>query len=302
MRRKRPGVKWKTVLFFLIPPLVPLSIFVIYPVIGTFYLSFIDNNGHPTLSNYVSVITQTSPDFALVMLNGMPRPPPWGALIHNMVWLAIHLPLVTILGLVLAYMLKVVYGRSIIKSIMFIGMVVPMVVGGLIIRFMFEKYVGVVPVVLSALGLKFLARSWTIYPDTALFALILGSVWLWTGFSLTIHAAAIDSIPSSYIEAAKIDGASEWRIFKDIVIPLVKPATLTVVVMTILWDLKIFAIVYAATMGGPGGASTVLAFTMWLYFARQLAYHKAAAVAVILTLLTLIPASILIRMVRRRGE
>lgn len=300
--RKRRRVKWGTILFFLIPPLVPLSIFVIYPIIGTFYLSFVNDHNQFTLNNYISVIQQTSPDLALVLLNNMPRPPPWGALIHNMVWLAIHLPLVTFLGLALAYMLKVVYGRSIIKSIMFIGMVVPMVVGGLIIRFMFEKYVGVVPVVLGAIGLKSLARSWTIYPDTALFALILGSVWLWTGFSLTIHAAAIDSLPNSYLEAAKIDGASEWQIFRKIVIPLVKPATLTVVVMTMLWDLKIFGIVYAATMGGPGGASTVLALVMYWYFARMLAYHKAAAVAVILTAITMIPISIFIRWVMRRGR
>ena len=293
-------IKKRYLAMFLIPGFILVAIFVIGPIIGTFIISFETPNGFG-LSNYYEVITETSPTKALVLLNDMPRPPPWGALIHNLVWTAIHLPATTFLGLLLAYLLRRVYGRSIVKSIMFIGMVIPMVVGGLIIRFMFDKYIGIVPNLCGLIGLTGLDKTWTSYPDTALIALIIGSIWLWTGFSLTIHAAAIDSLPKTYIEAAKIDGASDWQIFWKIIVPSVRAATLTVIVMTMLWDLKIFDIVYAATKGGPGGASTVLAFVMWLYFALDLAYGKAAAVAVILTLLTLIPAAIYIRQVMKRG-
>lgn len=286
----------KQALFFLSPGLILIAVFVITPIIGTFYISFVTSSGLG-LDNYINVVTENSPNKALVKLDDMPRPPPWGALVHNMVWIAIHLPLTTFLGLILAYMLRMVYGRSIVKSIMFIGMVIPMVVGGLIIRFMFDKYIGVIPRLLGFLGFTSLDKTWTSYPDTSLLALIIGSIWLWTGFSLTIHAAAIDSLPQSYIEAARIDGASTWQIFYKIVAPSVKSATLTVVVMTMLWDLKIFDIVYAATKGGPGGSSTVLALVMWLYFARALDYGRAASVAVILTILTLIPAVIFIKKV-----
>jgi len=285
---------------FMLPALILLAIFVIYPIIGTFIISFESDNGF-TLSNYFNVLTEQSPSKAIVLLHNIGRTPPWGALVHNMIWILIHVPVTTFLGLVIAYLLTKVYGRSIVKSLIFLSMVIPMVVGGLIIRFIFDEQVGVMPRLFSLLSIDSLARTWTAYPQTSLLALILGSIWLWLGFSLTIHSAAVDSLPRSFIEAARIDGASEWQIFRHIIVPNVWPATLTVMVMTLLWDLKIFDIVYAATQGGPGGSSTVLAYVMWLYFARALDYGRAAATAIILTILTLIAASYMIRRSLREG-
>ncbi len=279
---------------FLLPALILLSIFVVYPIVGTIIISF-QGESSITLDNYKAVLTEKSPSKALVLTDNLSKTPPWGALIHNIVWIAIHVPLTTFIGLLLAYALIHVYGRSIVKSLIFLSMVIPMVVGGLIIRFIFDSQVGVIPRLFDVIGIEGLSRTWTAYPQTALFSLIIGSIWLWLGFSLTIHSAAVDSIPKSFIEAARIDGASELQIFRHIVAPSVWPATLTVMVMTLLWDLKIFDIVYAATQGGPGGSSTVLAYVMWLYFARALDYGKAAATAVILTILTLIAASYMIR-------
>ncbi|MCE4599495.1 MAG: sugar ABC transporter permease [Desulfurococcales archaeon] len=292
--------EFKRAYSFLLPAMILLAIFVIYPIIGTIIISF-EGESSLTLDNYIAVLTEKSPSKALILTDNIGKTPPWGALVHNIVWIAIHVPVTTFLGLILAYALVHVYGRSIVKSLVFLSMVIPMVVGGLIIRFIFDAQVGVIPRLFSLIGLEGLSRTWTAYPQTALFSLIIGSIWLWLGFSLTIHSAAVDSIPKSFIEAARIDGASELQIFRHIVAPSVWPATLTVMVMTLLWDLKIFDIVYAATQGGPGGSSTVLAYVMWLYFARALDYGKAAATAVILTILTLIAASYMIRRSLRGG-
>ncbi len=279
---------------FLAPALLLLGVFVVYPIVGTIIISLETQSGLG-LGNYLEVLSEKSPSKALVIPGNLGGPPPWGALVHNMVWILVHVPLTTFLGLVLAYMLIHVYGRSLVKSLVFLSMIIPMVVGGLIIRFIFDSQVGVIPRIFDTLGVESLARTWTAYPETSLASLILGSVWLWLGFSLTIHSAAVDSVPRSLIEAARIDGASEWQIFRRVIAPAVWPATLTVMVMTLLWDLKIFDIVYAATQGGPGGSSTVLAYVMWLYFARALDYGRAAATAVILTILTLAAASYMIR-------
>ncbi|BAA78947.2 ABC transporter, permease protein [Aeropyrum pernix K1] len=287
-------------LVFLLPAFTFITIFVIAPSIATVYLS-LNVDGHINLEKYAEVVSERSPDKALIMITSRPESPPWGALIHNIIWMALHIPLVTFLGLFLAYLLKYTFGSSIVKTIVFIGMVIPMVVGGLIVRFMFDEYVGVVPLVFKALGVDFLAKTWTNYPQLSLLSLILGSVWLWTGFSLTVYSAALGSIPSSFIEAARIDGAGHWHIFWKIVFPLVRPATIIVVVMTMLWDLKIFDIVYVATLGGPGGSSNVLALVMYQYMARALDYQAASAVAVILTLLTLPPGLWLALRLRRGG-
>ncbi|USH00761.1 sugar ABC transporter permease [Thermococcus argininiproducens] len=289
---KRP--KSLVSLFFLLPALILMVPFVIYPVFKTIYLSFFFGDEFVGLENYKNVLLSSD----IVNLERFPtNSPPWGALVHNVVWIVIHLPVTVFLGLGIALLLrkKEVKGSSIVKSIVFLGMVIPMIVGGLIIRFLFEEGAGVVPAIFKALGIERLAITWTAYPQTALFAAILGSIWIWTGFSMLMYSAGLASIPRDYYEAALIDGASRFQIFKNVTWPLLKPITIVIVAMTLLWDLKIFDIVYVATGGGPGGASMVLALQMWDYFARALNYNYAAVVAVLLTTLTIIPALWLIR-------
>lgn len=290
MRRPRS----LTPLFFLLPALALMVPFVIYPVFRTIYLSFFLDGKFVGLENYKNVLLSSD----IINLDRFPtKSPPWGALIHNIVWIAIHLPATVFLGLGIALLLRreEVKGSSIVKSIIFLGMVIPMIVGGLIIRFLFEEGAGVIPAIFRVLGIERLAITWTAYPETALFAAILGSIWIWTGFSMLMYSAGLASIPKDYYEAALIDGANRFQIFKNVTWPLLKPITVVVVAMTLLWDLKIFDVVYVATGGGPGGASMVLALQMWDYFARALNYNYAAVVAVLLTALTLIPALWLIR-------
>lgn len=273
-------------LFFLLPPFTLILVFVIYPILATFYYSFYDREtGGLTLDNYRDVILTSNP-LNMLIARSISITPPWGALVHNMLWVLIHVPTVTILGLIIAYLLKYhVRGGVLIKAILFLGIVIPPAVGGLIIRFMFESDIGVIPMLFSALRIESLSRTWTSYPETALLALILGSIWLWLGFAVTVFSAAIEAIPRSHVEAARVFGASSWQIFYRVVAPQLKPAITIVVIMTLLWDLKIFDVVYASTGGGPGGSTSVLALVMYNYFARGLDYYKSAAIAVILTLI-----------------
>jgi multiple sugar transport system permease protein len=276
---------------FLIPALVLLGVFVVYPVVNTLYLSFLS----PTtgefvfFSNYADVMTRRE----MVNPRGFSRGWGFGALPHNILWTLIHLPLTVSLGLILAVVLRKVKGGTIIKSIIFLGMVTPMIIGGVLLRFMFDGQAGIVPQALSLVGIA--PRTLTAYPDTALISLILGSVWLWTGFSMILYTAGLSTIPKELYEAAAIDGATPRRIFFRITIPLLKPITVVVVTITLLWNLKIFDIVYAATRGGPGGASNVLAYQMFVYAFRHLDYNSAAVVATVLTLFAMIAAIPMIR-------
>lgn len=279
LRRKRKFSHF----FFFAPVLGLIAVFIIFPVVSTIYLSFFSSSGKFTfLANYLNVLNRKE----ILNLKGLSSGFPLGALLHNFLWILIHLPLTTFLGLILAIILKDVKGGSIIKSVIFLGMITPMVIGGVILRFMFDKNVGIVNAFLTFLGIE--PKTWTAYPETALFALIFGSVWLWAGFSMVLYSAGLGTIPKDYSEAAKIDGATSLRIFFSITLPLLKPITTVVVTMTILWELKIFDIVYVATMGGPGGASNVMALQMYFYAFRQFDFNSAAVVATILMLLTLV--------------
>ncbi len=190
--------------------------------------------------------------------------------------------------MVLAVMLNRIKGGAFIKSVIFLGMVIPMIVGGMIIRFLFDENSGIVPLIMRTLGNEALGKSWTVYPQTALMSLILGSILLWTGFSLTLHAAGLSTIPKSLYEAADVDGASLFRKFFRITVPMLTPVTSVVIAMTLLYEIKIFDIVYGATLGGPGGSSMVLSLQMYFYAFRKLDKNMASAVATVLTLFTLI--------------
>jgi len=274
--------------FFLIPAFLLLAAFVFYPIVNTVYLSFIDQNGNfVKLENYKKVFgTKLYP--LINVKNVALEKFPMGALIHNILWITIHLPLCVFFGLLLAVLLRDVKGGSIMKSVIFLGMVIPLIVGGVLVRFTLDRDAGVLNGILRAIGLGGLVADWTVYPNTALIAVILGSVWIWTGFSMIVYSAGLEGVPIDLYEAAKIDGASRWKTFWRITVPMLKPATIIVVTMTLLWELKIFDIVYIVTNAGPGGASDVMAFRMYIQaFELPPNYGTASAIATILTIITL---------------
>src|SRR5437870_9349303 len=222
-------------LVFFVPAMLLILLFVAYPVIATVGVSFFSSNGQfAGLTNYGEVLG--SPD--TVNLNGFPKPPPFGTLIHSAIWIGIHLPLSLFLGLWLALVLRNVKGASWVKTAIFIGMVTPLIIGGIMMLYIYDGSIGVVPRFFDAIGIHSLASGWLQRPTTLLFGLIFGSVWLWTGFSLIVYSAGLTTIPKEYWEAAKIDGASTLRTFTNVTFPLLKPMTIVVVTMSILWELK----------------------------------------------------------------
>jgi multiple sugar transport system permease protein len=282
-------VKGKTItpFLFLIPAFLFLIGFVFYPIVDTIYMSFLKEGTGEFVGfeNYLDVISRN--EFLNVKrLANFLGGPSYGALIHNILWVAIHLPLCVFFGLLLAVLLRDVKGGTIIKSTVFMGMVIPMIVGGVLLRFILDKDAGILNGVLNATGLGAFARDWTFYPDTALITAILGSVWIWVGFSMIVYSAGLEGIPVELYEAAKIDGASWWKTFWRITVPMLKPATIVVVTMTLLWELKVFDIVYAVTQGGPGDASKVLAYIMYIDAFQAWDFGTASATAVILTVMT----------------
>lgn len=284
-------------LLYAVPALLLILGLVVVPAVETVLLAFVSDDGRLAGLGYFAAVLSDRQILNRPRFPG--QPPPWGALIHNAVWVAVHLPLTVALGLLLALLLEGVRGSALLKSAVFLGVVMPMIVGGVLVRFLFDQHAGLVPAVMRALGIEALGRSWTAYPETALLALILGSVWLWAGFAMVLYAAGLSSIPRDFYEAAAVDGAPAWQAFRHVTLPMLRPVTSVVVAMTVLWELKIFDIVMAATQGGPGGASTVLAVEMYRYGFLALDAHRAAAVATVLTACTVLVGLWFIRQVRR---
>jgi multiple sugar transport system permease protein len=285
--------QWGIAYGFVLPAVILMGTFIVYPATKTLLQSFFNKEGNWVgLQNFITIFNH----YDTLDLSRFPsKGPPWGSLIHNIIWILIHLPITVSLGIIFAVMLNSLKGGAFIKGVIFLGMVIPMIIGGVIIRFIFDENSGIVPLLMRTLGIDALDHSWTAYPQTALIALIAGSILLWTGFSLTMHAAGLSTIPKSLYEAADIDGAGHLRKFFHITVPMLAPVTSVVIAMTLLYEIKIFDIVYAATMGGPGGASMVLSLQMYFYAFRRLDFNLASAVATLLTFFTLIVSIWLVR-------
>ena len=272
---------------FLIPAFLLLVIFVLYPIVDTVYVSFLSkgSGNFVGLDNYKYVLFEkVNPLINTAnILQGLF---PMGALIHNLIWITIHLPVTLLLGLAFAVLLRNVKGGTIVKAIVFLGIVVPLVIGGVLFRYVYDVDAGVVNAALRVVGLGGYAMDFTQFRETALFSVILGSIWIWTGFAMIIYSAGLEGIPKEIYEAAEIDGTSKWKTFWRITVPMLRSTTLVVVTLTLLWELKIFDIVYVVTQGGPGGASSVLAFDMYSEAFQANNLGSGAAIAVLMTLMT----------------
>jgi len=214
---------------------------------------------------------------------------------NNVLWIAFFVPLTVFLGLIIAILLDKVKYESIVKSLIFMPMAISFVGAGVIWKFVYAYR----PVSAAQTGILNAIRSffqleplpWLIIrPWLNNFCLIMVGVWIWTGFCMVILSASYKGIPRELLEAARVDGATEFKIFWKIILPLMKP-TLAVVATTMTINvLKVFDIVYVMTNGNFD--TEVIANRMYkeMFIFRN--YGRASSIAVLL-LLFIIPMIII---------
>ena len=210
------------------------------------------------------------------------------ALRNNALWLLFMVPVTVAIGLVVAVLADRVRYESLVKSLIFMPMAISFIGAGVIWRFMYAietgagvAQIGVLNAVLVKLGAQPIA--WLSTQPINDFALMMVGIWLWAGFSMTILSAALKGLPSEVIEAARVDGATEWQLFWKIMIPMILP-TITVVFTTlIIIVLKIFDIVFVMTGGNFG--TEVIANRMFKLIVTNVG--RSTAIAVLLLVLTI---------------
>lgn len=216
---------------------------------------------------------------------------PMGALPQNLLWMIIHVPVSTFLGLALAMLYMDLKGRRILRSMVFLGFTTPSIVIGLVLMFIYDPEAGIFNELLRVLGQEQWVRDWIRRPQIAIYALIAGGIWTQTAFSMLLYSSALSAIDQSLIESAKVDGAGAYRRLRDIIWPLIMPVTAVVVIMGMIWVMQIFAIVYAAggPAGGPNHSFSVLGIEVYrAAFVPPVDYGKAMVIA-LLELLIILP-------------
>ncbi|MBI4769065.1 MAG: sugar ABC transporter permease [Chloroflexi bacterium] len=276
---------------YLLPALVVMTAFIVYPGLNTLYLSF-----------------RNTDNTAWATANCTAGQPCWGALenyryaltsaimktafLNNLLWIVLMVSATVLLGLMIATLADHVRYDALAKAIVFLPMAISFVGAGVIWKFVYDygtgrQQIGLLNGIVTALGSKPVA--WLTTPQLNTVALILVGVWMWTGFCMTILAAAIKNVPAEIVEASRVDGATEWQVFRRIMVPLIMP-TITVVVTTMIINvLKIFDIVYVMTGGNYG--TEVIANRMYIEQYTSFKTGRAAAIAVVL-IAVIIPAMI----------
>ena len=227
-------------IIFIAPAFLVLFMFILYPVFETVRLSFFDKFGREFVgwNNYLWALND--PNFRRSILN-------------NLGWLLIVPTLSTFFGLVIANLTDKIWWGTIAKSIIFMPMAISFVGAGVIWKFIYDyrgtgdQQIGLLNAIVVSLGME--PQAWltiSIWNNLFLMAIM---IWIQTGLALVIFSAALRGIPNETLEAARIDGASEFRIFWSIIIPFLERTILVIWTIITILVLKVFDIIYAMTNG-----------------------------------------------------
>ncbi|NAZ84525.1 ABC transporter permease subunit [Kineococcus sp. T90] len=167
-----------------------------------------------------------------------------------------------VLGLGLGLLLTSrILGRGYLRAVIFFPVLVSSVGVGITFQVLMNPTKGAINAALGVLGID--GPGWLVDPALALFSVALVDVWKGVGLATLIYMAGIVSIPKEYHEAARVDGAGSWRLFRDVVFPLSWPATSTVITLSLIGGLRSFDLIWAMTRGGPGFTSDVIASVIY---------------------------------------
>jgi len=200
-------------------------------------------------------------------------------------------------GLSLALLLnKDIKGIRIFRTLLLAPLMVPPVVYSLQFRWMFTDQYGIVNHILAMLGIN--GPLWLADPNVAMYACVITMVWAAIPFVTIVVLAGLQSIPQDLYEAAKIDGASSWSIFKSITLPLLKPALLFVLLIRTIDALKMFDIFYVLTGGGPAYATETAPLYIYRLAFTYLDFGMASVLSVIMIMLSLTICLFIIRVMK----
>jgi len=276
---------------YVLPSLVVLLIVVIVPIALSMFYSFTDYSllGAPRPnggSNYARLASDA----------GF-----WAALWHTAIYTVISVPLQAVLSLLVADSLARRFrGRfgQFVRSTLFIPVISSLVLIGTVWRFVLGSD-GLVNATLSSLGLD--RVSFLGDPTLALVTVALITVWKNIGYFLVIYYAGIMNIPGDLYEASALDGASRWQQFRLVTVPMLRPVTLLVVILSTIWSFQVFDLVYVMTGGGPGGATVTIVMAIYQAGFKNFQMGYASAMAVVLFVIVL-AISIVQRKVLSRAQ
>jgi len=253
-RRSMSREQTRAAFLFLLPSLLGFLAFMLFPLIASFLLGFtnwqlIAPPKFVAFDNYIRLFT-ADPTFYRILFN---------TLAYTVEYLVLNI--IISLGLAV-WISSVKRGQRWYRLIFFLPTFTPMIAVSVVWVLIFSPD-GLLDYVLS--GLPFHTPNLLLSPDLAMQAVVIVSLWAGVGYNMVLFNAALDLVPKTYLEAAKIDGATAWQRFWRIRLPLISPTIFFGTVMTAITALQVFDNIYTMTHGGPGVATATLGFQIYQY-------------------------------------
>lgn len=275
---------------FLLPAIVIYALFAVIPVIDAFVLSFHSWNGFSArvfvgLKNFLEVATDR------VFLQSA----------RNSVYIGFVSAFFSVfVGVALAWFLLYSPRRmgGLYRTVLFSPSMMPPMITALVFSFVYEPEIGILNNLLDTIGLDALKTAWLTNRNIVLNSITFVSIWRQVGLTVVLTFAGMQAVPAHLIESAYLEGASEFQIFKSVILPLIMPFVQLSAVFALMSGLKIYDSVLALTQGGPGTLTHVI--PMWI-MEQSFAHNKygyGAAMSIVFVLIVLVGMLIVKKLVK----
>ena len=287
--------KYRLIIPFLAPALVLYGTFVLYPYAQAMYIAFTKWRGLRKAPEFIGL-----ENFYDLLIKRGGDDHFWNALSHNAIYLVV-LPVLTLgFALFLAFMItQKVRGSNFYRVTFFFPQVMSVVAIGILWSFVYHPTIGILSAFLNVLGIEN-PPVWLGDPDTALWAIVAVTVWQAAGFYMVIFMAGMQSIPTSFYEAAALDGATRSDIFFKITFPLLWETTRSALVFIVIGAMNMFGITFTMTQGGPDRATDVLATLLYEEAFLHSRFGYSTAIAMAYFIIVMLLSFIIMRVTRRQ--
>lgn len=238
---------------FLLPVIILFAVFNAFPMLYSLWLSFMEWDGFSPQKKFVGMQNY---------LNILKNSEFYNSLYVTIIYTALVTILSILIGMLVANMLNSkIRFRSLYRTMYFIPVVTATAASGVVWKYLLDPSQGIINKFLALLHLS--PVPWLTDPFWVIISISMVGIWKRIGFNMVIYLAALQGISQGYYEAADIDGATDFEKFRYITVPLLKPTTILLVIMSFIDSFQIFDQVYVMTNGGPMGSSNVLGLYMY---------------------------------------
>ena len=273
------------------PIIALLVVFGLYPFARTIQLSVTDWDGLSSTFGYVGAQNYVQAFHDDVW---------WKSIQNGLLFAVIALTVMQGIGLLLALGAdQKIRGQGVYRVLFYLPPVLSAIVVALVWKWLYQPYGGPINELLGALGLSHLERPWLGDGSTALWAVSIASVWQGVGTPFLLFLAALQNVPDELCDAARVDGANRWQLFRNVTFPSILPTIGLVSVLTFLGAMQIFNMVLAMTNGGPGYATEVPVLHIFRAAFQLNQFGYATALAVLFGFMLFLVSLLTLRLTKR---